>query len=219
MKRFLDIPSLYPHKKGYRITFDALESSPEYKTLSKEGLKTFEELYCNVQKRPKKHFKALKQLSEAFPHVPEIANLLTFAYLKLKKQKKAEALIEQTYHEHPHHLSARINYADLVVRRKKIQLVPDIIPLNTLNEQRESFHYTEFRGLMVVMGFYYLATEECEKAQECYELAFQVDPLHPSVATLEKKLQKNAANRIKWVVLLKKCVKSIQNLACISKNP
>jgi len=52
---------------------------------------------------------------------------------------------------------------------------------------------------------------EKEKAEEYYQLAFQVDPLHPSVAALEKKLSKTS--------FLKKIFRTLQKLAPISKNP
>ena len=176
---------------------------------------SFGTLYDKVQEDARKHVEALKQLYDRCPGVPEIANLLTFAYLRLRKTKQVEELIERTWKNCPDNLIARINYADLALRQRKKDAIPEIFKncfnLNQLYPQRDAFHYGEFRGFMTVMGFYHLENEEREKAEECYQLAFQVDPLHPSVAALEKKLSNTS--------LLKKCLKTLQRLARISKNP
>jgi tetratricopeptide (TPR) repeat protein len=213
--QILEIPALHPHRKGYQIVFEKAELSPELQKLTPKELKIFQELYLKIPEDPQKNIQALKQLHERSPHVPEIANLLTFAYLRLNKKKEAEALIEKTWAENPEHLTARINYADQALRLGKIELIPEIfqgcLDLNALYPNREHFHFAEFRGFMTVMGFYYLDKREKEKAEECYELAFQVDPLHPSVAALEKKLSK--------LSLLKKCIKTLQKLARISQKP
>lgn len=200
----LEIPPTHAYGKAYRLTFEKLPPSPQYQMLPKEGVQRFEELYTKVQERPKKNIKSLKQLLKDFPDVPEITNLLTFAYLKAKNKREAERLIEAAWRAHPNHFSARINYADQAIRLGKKESVLSIfegcLDLHALYPSRTSFHYTEFRGFTVVMGFYHLACEELEKAEECYQLAFQADPLHPSVAALEKKIAK-----AKNPSFLKKC--------------
>lgn len=208
----LEIPPLHPYCKGYRIVF---EKNNEIPGLSKEEQNIFEDLYIKIQEDPQKHFKALLEFSKRHPKVPEAANLLAFAYLRLKRRKDAEALIEKTYQENPEYLIARINYADQALRlgcKEKIPMIfKECFDLNRLYPERDNFYYSEFRGFMVVMGFYHIEIEQKEKAEEYYQLAFQVDPLHPSVVALEKKLSKR--------FLAKKLVKMMQRLACISKNP
>ncbi len=211
----LEIPSLHPFTKGYRIVFEKQESSPEMQQLPRKEKQLFSTLYDKVQEDAKQHIEALKQLYDRCPDVPEIGNLLTFAYLRLRKTKLAEDLIKQTWRMSPNNLIARINYADLALRLGKKDLIPQIFKncfnLNQLYPQRDTFHYGEFRGFMTVLGFYHLENKEREKAEECYQLAFQVDPLHPSVAALEKKLSASS--------FLKKCLRALQRLARISKNP
>ena len=188
---FLDIPSLHPAGKGYRVVF---ERQHESLNLDKSQQKLFEDLYVKIQEDPQKHLTALIEFCKLHPKVPEAANLLAFAYLRLKKRKEAEDLIERTYLAHPNYLIARINYADQALRLKKKELIPMIFDrcfdLNLLYPKKQNFHYSEFRGFMTLMGFYHLEIREKEKAEEYYQLAFQVDPLHPSVAALEKKLSK-----------------------------
>lgn len=211
----LEIPSIIPGIADYRILFEKEESSLEKQRLPHADQKLFEELYVRVQEDPQKHIESLIHLYHLQPQVPEIANLLAYAYLRLKKKREAEALIEKTYHEHPDYLIARINYADQCLRLGHFELVPaifnNIFELNALYPDRDNFHYAEFRGFQIVMGFYHLEISEREKAEEYYQLAFQVDPLHPSVAALELRLLKKS--------LLKKCLHTLQKLARISKKP
>jgi len=223
---FLDVPSLHPHHKGYRVVFEK-----DYKNLGLERKeqKFFENLYVNIQEHPQQYLEELIQFYQRHPSIPEAANLLAFAYLKAKKRKEAEELIEKTYLKHPDYLIARINYADQMLRFKKKEWVPIVFnncfDLNLLYPSRGTFHYSEFRGFMTLMGFYHLEREEREKAEEYYQLAFQVDPLHPSVAALEKKLSKRSflIDFGHWRELISRLLslkisQLLQKLARISKN-
>jgi tetratricopeptide (TPR) repeat protein len=190
---FLDIPPQNPNQKSYRIIF---EKQADNLKLEKKEREQLEELHVKIQEEPQKQLAALIQFCEKHPAIPEAANLLAFAYLKLKKGKEAEEWIEKTYHNHPHYLIARINYADQALRLKKPERIAAIFngcfDLHQLYPEREVFHYAEFRGFMTVMGFYHLQIGKREKAEEYYQMAFQVDPLHPSVAALEKALTKRS---------------------------
>jgi tetratricopeptide (TPR) repeat protein len=204
-KEILEIPSLDSYGKGYRIVFEKQAVNCPLQ---------FEELYEKIQESPEKHLEKLKSFYQEHP-LPEVANLLAYAYLRVRKKREAEALIEQTCRDHPDYLIARINYADQLLRLGKKELVPQIFngcfDLNLLYPDREQFHFAEFRGFMTLMGFYHLEIGEREKAEEFYQFAFQVDPLHPSVAVLERKLIK--------ISLIKKIIKTLQKLAGISKKP
>lgn len=211
----LEIPSVEPGLPGYRIVFEKQDSSPEKKQLSPADDALFENLYMQIQEAPNQHIDALIQFHFKHPEVPEVANLLAYAYLRLKKKKESEELIEKTYQLHPDYLLAKINFADQCLRRKKIEQIPilfqGIFELNQLYPKQTSFYYSEYRGFYVVMGFYHLAIEQRDRAEEYYLRAFQVDPLHSSVSALEKALSKTS--------LLKKCLFALQKLAGISKNP
>ena len=194
--QILEIPPLTPHGKGYRITFEKQDASAQKKALCKEDAAQLSALYEQIQEDPKTHSEKLQQLSLRCGSVPEIDNLLAFALLKTGKRKEAELLIEKTWEKHPDYLIGQINYADQALRLGKKERVPAIFKecfdLSRLYPERETFHFSEFRGFMVVMGFYHLATLQKEKAEEYYQLAFQVDPLHPSVSALEKALSRRS---------------------------
>ena len=212
----IEILPLNPHSKGYRIVF---EKEDGVCLLGSKQKKRFEDLCNKVQNDPQKHLGELESFCREHAEISEAANLLAFAYLRLKKKPEAEKLIEKTYHDHPEYLIGKINYADQALRLGKKELIPHIFgncfDLNALYPDREHFHFSEFRGFMTLMGFYHLEIGEKEKAEEYYQLAFQVDPLHPSVAALERKISKVSFG---YILLLKKIVRTLQKLARISKN-
>lgn len=209
----LEIPAL-SLRTTYRIVFDKQRSSVEKNQLPLEEQKHFEDLYSRAQENPEASLEPLLKLKQKHPQVPEIANLLAYAYLRLKKKKEAEELIEKTYHDHPNYLIAKINFADQCLRLGKLSMIPVIFQgateLYQLYPEQTEYHYAEFRGFHVVMGFYYFASGEKQRAENYYQLAFQVDPLHPSVIALENKLSK-----VNW---LKNCLNLLQRLAGISKK-
>lgn len=206
--QLLIIPSTFPYLTEYKVVFEKKEGSLQMQKMRKSATGYFEMLYLAVQEDPKQHFEDLKKFQQEHSHVPEIASLLIYAYLRLKKKKQAELLTELTWKQHPDHLVARINYADQLIRLGKKERVEEIFKgcfdLNLLYPEKKSFHFSEFRGFMTVMGFYHLTMKQREKAEECYELAFQVDPLHPSVASLEKALSKSLPRFIKICRLFSK---------------
>src|SRR5262249_10698168 len=105
-------------------------------------------------------------------------------------------------------LTAKINFADLCLRKKQAEAIPAIFDgnfdLNTLYPEKTTYHFAEFRGFMVLMGHYHLQIGKKDKAQDYCELAFLVDPLHPGVISLEKKIKKTPTLLQKLAHFIKK---------------
>lgn len=160
--------------------------------LPQQDLKIFLDLYSHAQENLRGTKKKLELFKERHPDHPEVLNLLSFIYLSLRKIKKADRLIEENYKRNPYYIFARINYGDLCLRRKQIQKIPEIFnknfSLQELYPHRKSFHISEFRGFMTLMGFYHLAIQKREAAEVYHYLVSCVDPHHCSTKILEKKL-------------------------------
>jgi len=159
--------------------------------LSEKEQQLLQEL--NVAKVPSsQHLQSLENLVADHPTCPELKNLLIFYYLKKKRLKKAEKLLVTSYKEHPHNIIVRINYADHCLRHGQMQKISTIFSgiydLSLLYPSQKVFHVSEFRGFMVLMGFYHLSLKDREKAICYHYLAARVDPHHPGVKLLEKKL-------------------------------
>ncbi|WP_420420614.1 tetratricopeptide repeat protein [Simkania sp.] len=163
-------------------------------TLSKSDIERFLTLHQLAQDSPKKALKEVESLLAAYPHHPEILNLLTYLWIAKRKMRRAHKLIEENYTQNPDYLLGKINYADYCIRKGKLDEVPKIFgqkfDLRHIDPSRTMFHLSEYRGFMVMMGFYHLAQKKREAAEEFFYLAHTVDSSHPSAQLLKKKLYK-----------------------------
>lgn len=194
MKNIVSIPAqktpdfiLPPHVVTWKQDLSHLSE-----TFSKEDLSTFLDLYDLASRNSKKAKKKVEAFLTKHPHHPEILNLLTYVYLSCRKMTKANRLIEENYHHNPDYLFAKINYADLCLRKKKPEKIPEVfnykLNLPELYPNKKMFHISEFRGFMVLMGFYHLSIGKHRAAEGYHYLAARLDPQHSSTKILEKKL-------------------------------
>lgn len=177
--------------KAQHVSFKE-DTSHLKKKLSKIDYELFLDLYTKSHTSSKKTLKPLEELQSLYPKVPEIYNLLSFVYLRLRKIKKAERLILKAYEECPDNLFVKINYADQCLRKKQFKKVPEIFnnawDLTLLYPSRKTFHVSEFRGFMTLMGFYHLGINDRDSAICYHYLARRVDSCHPAVRLLGRKI-------------------------------
>ena len=170
--------------------------------LSKEDLKTFLELHQKVNTKPKVCIKDINALLKKYPKTPEIYNLLSYAYIRTRKIKKAENITKMAYEAIPDNLFVKINYADQCLRKKKPQEIEEIFKQQTdlkkLYPSRTAFHVSEFVGFMNVMGFYHLAIKKRDEAICYHYFSHKLDAQNTSTRFLGKKLYK--------ITLLKKFI-------------
>lgn len=157
--------------------------------------KTFQSLFELVHSDPAKAKDPLIAFAQEFPDAPMVCILLAFCHIQLKDLVSAEKVIEEAFLRFPDYLIAKINYADLLLRKKKWEKVPELfkqtLDLSELYPERSSFHFSEVRGFMTAIGRYYHETGKRKQALEAFRIAVQADPTHPSVLMLEKTLFHN----------------------------
>lgn len=183
---------------GCKISMEPMPDSLSQK-LPQKDLKKYISLLETAQLNPHGVFEEIKELQQKYPNLPELLNLLTYVTIRKRDLKKADELIVENYEKNPNYLYARINYADLALRKKQWKKIPEIFSsfnLKDLYPEKQVFHYTEFRGFMVTLGFYHHAMNKKNEARECLDHAKKVDPDHPSVQLLEKKLKPNLLQRL-----------------------
>jgi len=177
----------------YTISYEPIRCEME-KKLSEKELEEFIQLFENSYKDAAGVCDRLELFKEKHPLIPEVDNLLIYVYIKLRKLRKVEDLIKESYEKFPNYLFAKINYADQCLRKGQSKNVPIIFDhkfsLKALFPEKKVFHYSEFRGFMVVMGFYHLAIGKRTQAENYYHSAMRVDPIHVTVRSLEIKLFK-----------------------------
>lgn len=196
MKSTLFIPEqVTPHFKMRSLTISMKSTNSNLgKTLSKEDFSRYIKLYELAQKKPKKALRGALEILSAYPHQSELLNFLTYIYLSKRKVRKAEKLIIENYTHNPDDLLVKINYADYCIRKKRsseiLKIFGEKLDLRTIYPRRSIFDLAEFRGFMVVMGFYHLSIQKKDAAEGYFYLAHTVDKNHTSVQLLKKKLYK-----------------------------
>lgn len=178
--------------KTYQVSLDAMPNQLK-KQLPEKAMGQYLHLLEEVQKQPRKVYQQIQDFGKEYEDVPEVINLLTFAHIQNHRIVEAENLIKETYERHPEYFFARINYADQCIRKKELSRMPEIFPsfdLAQLCPERNTFHTSEFRGFLIMAAYYHRAIKQLEKAKAYYEKAKEVQPDHPSVIYLGKKLYK-----------------------------
>ena len=177
------------HTITWKRNFDALK-----KEMASSDFHRFFELVNSVGKRNKQAKKELEYFLTHYPTQPEVLNLKAYFFLLRKKVKQADKIIEKNYELNGENLFAKINYADLCMRKKRFHMVPEIFKhvlyLKDLYPEKNAFYVSAFRGFMVVMGLYFLEIKQKEKAICYHYLAYKVDKEHPSVKILGRKIYK-----------------------------
>ncbi len=187
-------PLSYLIIKGVKVCYEenATQIQQHFKK-EKRSVSNFQKMLEEAQMNPKAAYPTVLEWKKEDPDNPIIDNLLTYLHLKHKQVGKAEDLIYESYQKHPTYFFAKINYADQCLRKKNLKEIPIIFPsfnLKKLFPSKESFHVSEYRGFMTLIGQYYLAIKDISSAKECYANAYEADPTHPSVVLLEKKIYK-----------------------------
>lgn len=194
MKNALFIPEQRtPHfyLPSHTVTWEQ-DLSHLKKKFSQKELQKFLELYALAQEKPRRARKEIEAFRNDHPDHPEVLNLLTYLYIFSRKIRKGDQLIEENYKKNPEYFIGKINFADLCLRRKNPEKIPEIFNhkwnLTEMFPSKKIFHISEFRGFMIIMGLYHLSIGKREAA-ECYHyLAARVSPSHPSTRMLAKKL-------------------------------
>ena len=163
---------------------------------SPKELKEYFFLYESAQKKPKNSLPSILSFQKKHPHLPEGYNLLSFALIQQKKIKKAEKLIEENYHKNPDYLFARVNYADLCLRKNKTSEIAHIFEgktlLSELYPEKECYHFSEVMSFTCLMGFYYLKMGQKEIAMDYAAYAKIIDSEDETLALLQKKIYKRS---------------------------
>lgn len=151
-----------------------------------------EELYFEIQHRPKDTINRLETLLENFPNIPQLYNYLSIAYSMVGDNKKAEEIIKNSFRENPDYLFGRINYAEICINKGDLHKIPEIFnntyELKMLYPERDVFHVSEVVGFFGVTGLYFNAIGNNEQANVCLKTLKRLSPEHPFTNKLDKQI-------------------------------
>ena len=179
-----------PDGESYEITFDPIKQNLKGR-IPHSALKRYEYLVERAQEKPREVLEEVEAFAKEYDRYPEVLNLLTYVCAQKKQVKRVEELVQLSYQKHPDYFFARVNYADQCLRRKKLDEFAALFPglsLKAICPKQKVFHCSQYRGLMVLFGFYLLA--KGEDATPYLEAAKAVEPVHISVLLLEKKIKR-----------------------------
>lgn len=183
----------------YTITTEPIVDQA-YKRLPKNVKDQVEQLHDLTLQRPKAAIPELVALREQYPQVHQFANYLVIAYSRTHQQELAKQLIEENYRRDPDYLFARVHYAELCLHDGKLAEVATIFDhkfdLKLLYPERKRFHISEVLAFFGVIGHYFLANGERERAEQCYQLLHEVNPKHNSTRSLKRKLHPGPFRRL-----------------------
>ncbi len=176
-----------------KITYEPLQES--LLRLGEPLFQSYIKLHELAKHSPKLAKAKVEDLLKENPKIPELYNLLSYIYIRLKKIKKAEKLIKENYSQNPNNIFAKINFADQCLRKNKAHLITSIFENITLLTQlypdKKIFHYSEALGFACLMSFYYLKIKDRERSIDYWHYAQLIDPDDPAVLLLSRKIQKS----------------------------
>jgi len=163
----------------YEITSEPLENKA-FKRLPAHIRDRAEELHDMVYSKPKEVIPELSNFIKTYSNVPMFYNYLSAAYSRIGDTENAEAVALKNYKKNPDYLFARLNYAQICLRKGETEKIPEIFnnkfDLKQLYPRRSKFHVSEVAGFMGVTGMYFAIIGERETAKLCYRALKQIVP-------------------------------------------
>jgi tetratricopeptide (TPR) repeat protein len=175
----------------YEITSEPIQDR-FYKRLSRSVKDAFERLHYESQSQPRKAIPELLEWIEKYPQLPMLYNYLSVAYSMAGQYDKMEAVVLENYRRNPDYLFARLNYAEICLKKGDYQRVAEILEhkfdLKLLYPKRRRFHISEVVNFMGLVGVYFIEIGARETAKKYYDMLDQLAPDHPMTKRLRRKL-------------------------------
>jgi len=167
---------------NYEITTDP-EFLNEKHNITPELFRQFETLHHKALKGGEKIIERLIQLIEKYPHVPNLKNYLSVAYMNSNNPGKAREVNHWILKEHPDYLFGKLNLAFEYYNDgeydKMPEVVGDLMDIQDLYPDRDCFHLSEVTGFNRMAILYFCAVGNLEAAESRYEIIEALAPDHP----------------------------------------
>ncbi len=184
---------------SYNITEEPVEDKYT-KQIPKKIIDQLQNIQEKINLKPKDMIPQLMGYIKKYPNAPLFYNYLSAAYGRAGDRKKCESTILENIKKHPDYLFAKLNYADICLRKGKPEKVPEILnhklDLKLMYPNRSTFHISEFVGFTSVMCKYYNAVGERKTAELLFENLKQIAPEHVNTKETKKALYPSFFGRI-----------------------
>ncbi len=167
---------------NYEITTDPEFLNEKHK-ITPELFRQFESLHQKALKGGEKIIERLIQLIEKYPHVPNLKNYLSVAYMNSNQIDKAREVNHWIVKEHPDYLFGKLNMAFEYYHNgeydKMPEVVGDLMDIQNLYPDRDCFHLSEVTGFNRLAIMYFCAVGNLEAAESRHEIMEVLAPDHP----------------------------------------
>ena len=164
---------------SYNITWEPVPNAP-YNKLPPDLDREIERLHNLIRTDPARAVVELEKWIEKYPDAAKLYNFLSAAYLGVDDTVNSERIVRENYRRHPDYLFAKLNYAELCLRGGEVDEIPTIFnnkyEISLLYPERKCFHITECTSFLAIMGWYFCAKGEADRA-EFYLSALRKDVL------------------------------------------
>jgi len=184
---------------SYNITEEPVEDKYT-KQIPKKIINQLQNIQEKINRKPKKMIPQLVAYTKKYPNAPLFYNYLSVAYGRAGDRKKSESTILKNIKKHPDYLFAKLNYANICLKKGKPEKVPEILnhklDLKLMYPNRSTFHISEFVGFTSVMCKYYNAMGERETAELLFDNLKQIAPENETTKETKRVLYPSLIGRI-----------------------
>lgn len=174
---------------SFEITEDPIPD-PTLDRLRPEDREMILEVGYRVMEGATDQVPILERLAREFPQVPKVYNYLATAYSNAGLYAKAEECAEEAYSRFPNYLFAMVNYAHVLLRRRHIRRVEEILhnrfSIHLWITDRKLYHVSEYVAFNGLVARYFSAIGEDETAERYYKMLLDVAPDHPGTKEVDR---------------------------------
>ena len=188
----------------YNITDDP-EFIADLFRIPRELQEQFESLHNRSIKGGEGIIRRLKKLIGQYPHVPQLKNYLSGAYMNSGMSERAYEINHRIIHEHPGYIFGKLNLAHEYFHNERFDRIPevlgDMIDLRELCPGREQFHLSEVTAFLKISIMYFCTTGNLKAAESRFDILDELAPGHPDTEEarsylMEARLEAAAGNRM-----------------------
>ncbi len=124
--------------------------------------------------------KKLQDYIERYPLIPHFKNYLAVLLNERSRKDEAYKIIEQTIQEHPNYLFGKLNYADKLLEKGKLEKIPELLgkdlEIHAMYPERDTFHISEVTSYYQCKARYCMMNNDLKGIESCAEFLNEVAP-------------------------------------------
>lgn len=175
--------------EGIEIVYGKLH---RYDWQTPEMEAVIERLHHLASESPREAIPELVEMVERHPEVHVFHNYLATAYAAVGDTKRSDEVIEENFRRNPGYLFARLNYAERLLRERRLdecrEVLGEDLDLEALYPHRRRFHVSEVTGFTYAVGLYHLQSGDRDAAKSSLDLLRLLDPEAQTTKALDRHL-------------------------------